>query len=76
MLSIDFARLALGLVVAFFHRPIASFIVAREHALDSFFRSKGVNFPEPLNEGLAENLYFFMGIFICLFSMGHIWLSL
>ena len=72
----DFARLVLGLVVALFHRPIAHFIMEREHVLDSFFRRHGVHFPEPPSEATMHNIYFCLGLFIALFSMARIWLAL
>lgn len=72
----DFAHLALGLVVALFHRPIANFIMEREHALDSFFRRHGVHFPEPPSQSTLHNIYFCLGLFISLFSMARIWLAL
>jgi len=72
----DFARLVLGLVVALFHRPIANFILEREHALDGFFRRRGVHFPEPPSQTALHNIYFFLGLFISLFSIAHIWLNL
>jgi hypothetical protein len=74
--AVDFAHLALGLVVALFHRPIANFIMAREHALDGFFRRHGVHFPEPPSQATLHNIYFGLGLFISLFSIAHIWLSL
>ncbi|HJX00937.1 MAG TPA: hypothetical protein VJ453_12285 [Terriglobales bacterium] len=72
----DFANLVLGLVVALFHRPIANFILDRERALDSFFRRHGVTFPEPPTQATAHNIYFCLGLFISVFSMARIWLSL
>jgi hypothetical protein len=72
----DFAHLVLGLVVALFHRPIGNFIMDREHALDGFFRRYGVHFPEPPSQATLHNIYFGLGLFISLFSIAHIWLSL
>ncbi|MBV9073951.1 MAG: hypothetical protein JOZ10_09990 [Acidobacteria bacterium] len=72
----DMARLVLGLIVALFHRPIAGYIMEREHALDSYFRRRGVNFPEPPNEATMHNIYFCLGLFISLFSIAKIWLTL
>jgi hypothetical protein len=74
--AVDFAHLALGLAVALFHRPIANFIMDREHALDGFFRRHGVHFPEPPSQATLHNIYFGLGLFISLFSIAHIWLSL
>lgn len=72
----DFSRLVLGLLVALFHRPIAQFIMEREEVLDSFFRRHGVHFPETPSEATMHNIYFCLGLFISLFSIAHIWLSL
>ena len=72
----DFTNLVLGLLVALFHRPIANFILEREHCLDAFFRRHGVHFPEPPSQATAHNIYFCLGLFISLFSIAHIWLSL
>jgi hypothetical protein len=75
-MAADLARLVLGLVVALFHRPIAQFIIEREHALDGFFRRHGVHFPEPPSEATMHNTYFCLGLFISLVSMARIWLTL
>jgi hypothetical protein len=72
----DFARLVLGLLVALFHKPIATYIIDREHALDSFFHRHGVHFPEPPSEATMHNIYFCLGLFISLFSIAKIWLTL
>ena len=72
----DFARLGLGLIIALFHRPIAQFIMEREHALDGFFRRHGVHFPEPPGEATMHNIYFCMGLFVSLVSIARIWLTL
>jgi hypothetical protein len=48
----------------------------QERALDSFFRQRGVYFPAPPSDSTAQNLYFLIGVFICLFEAGRIWLTL
>ena len=58
MIVVDFSRLVLGLIVALFHRPIADFMLEREHALASFFRNRGVYLPEPPSEATCQNVYF------------------
>jgi hypothetical protein len=73
---IDFVRLVLGLVVVLFHQPIADFVMVREHALDDFFRSRGVPIPAPPSEGAARNIYFGLGIFVCVISIFRIWIAL
>jgi hypothetical protein len=73
---IEIARIVLGVLIAVFHRPLASKIMQQERALDSYFRSRGVYLPAPPTDDTAQNLYFIIGIFICLFEAGRIWLSL
>ena len=75
-MAADFARLVLGLIVAAFHRPIANFIMDREHALVGFFHRHGVHFPDPPSEATLHNIYFSLGLFISLFSIVRIWTML
>ena len=73
---VDIARLVLGLLVMLFHQPLANFIMARERTLDRILRSRGVRFPEPPSESMAHNIYFGLGVFICVISMARIWFFL
>lgn len=73
---VEIARMVLGVLIAVFHRPLASMIMQQERALDSYFRSRGVYLPAPPTDATAQNLYFIIGIFICLFEAARIWLSL
>lgn len=73
---VEIARMVLGVLIAVFHRPLASKIMQQERALDSYFRSRGVYLPAPPTDSTAQNLYFIIGIFICLYEAGRIWLSL
>lgn len=73
---VEIARLLLGVLIAVFHRPLASTIMKQERALDAFFRQRGLLFPSPPSDATAQNLYFVIGIFICLFEVGRIWLSM
>ena len=73
---VEIARLLLGLLIAVFHRPLASKIMQQERALDSYFRSRGVYFPAPPTDATAQNLYFIIGIFICLIEAGRLWFSM
>ncbi len=72
---VEVARLLLGVLIAVFHRPLASKIMQHERALDGYFRSRGVHLPAPLSDVTAQNLYFTIGIFICLLEAGRIWFS-
>ena len=72
---VEITRLLLGLLIAIFHRPLASMIMQQERALDGFFRSRGVQLPAPPSDTTAQNMYFVIGIFIALIEAGRIWLT-
>jgi hypothetical protein len=73
---LEITRLLLGVVIAVFHRPLASMIMQHERALDGFFRSRGIQLPAPPSDATAQNMYFIIGIFIALIEAGRIWLSM
>jgi hypothetical protein len=73
---VDVARLLLGVLIAVFHRPLANSVMRQERALDGFFRSRGVHLPAPPSDATAQNLYFFVGVFISLVEATRIWFSL
>jgi hypothetical protein len=73
---VEVARLLLGVLIAVFHRPLASKIMQQERALDGYFRSRGIYLPAPLSDATAQNLYFIIGIFICLIEAGRLWFSM
>jgi hypothetical protein len=73
---VEITRLLLGVLIAVFHRPLATRMMAQERALDVYFRRRGISLPEPPSDTVAQNLYFGIGIFICLLEAGRIWLSI
>lgn len=73
---VEVTRLMLGVLIAIFHRPLAMKIMEQERALDMYFRQRGLRFPAPPSDSTAQNLYFVIGIFICLFEAGRIWISM
>lgn len=73
---VEVTRLLLGVLIAVFHRPLANTIMYHERTLDMFFRQRGFRFPAPPSDATAQNLYFVIGIFICLFEVGKIWLGI
>ena len=73
---VELTRLLLGLLIAVFHRPLASKVMQHERALDGYFRSRGVNLPAPPSDATAQSLYFTIGIFICLIEAGRLWFSM
>ena len=72
---VEATRLLLGVLIALFHRPLASMIMQQERALDGFFRSRGVQLPAPPSDTTAQNMYFVIGIFIALIEAGRIWIT-
>jgi hypothetical protein len=73
---VEVARLLLGVLIAVFHRPLANTIMRQERTLDGYFRSRGVQLPAPPSDSTAQNLYFVIGIFICLIEAGRIWFAM
>jgi hypothetical protein len=73
---VELTRLLLGVLIAIFHKPLATLVMEQERALDLYFRQRGVNFPAPPSDATAQNLYFLIGIFICLLEAGKIWVSM
>jgi hypothetical protein len=73
---VEITRLLLGVLIAIFHRPLAAKIMAQERALDGYFRRRGISLPAPPSDTVAQNLYFGIGIFICLLEAGKLWFSL
>ena len=73
---VEITRLLLGVMIAVFHRPLANMIMQQERALDGYFRSRGVRLPAPPSDATAQNLYFIIGIFVCLIEAGRIWFSI
>jgi hypothetical protein len=75
-MALEFTRLLLGLALAYFHRPIADYVVERERALVVLFRQRGVLVPAAPTTAAARNLYFGLGIFVVLFELARIYLAL
>ena len=76
LMVVEVTRLLLGVMIAVFHRPIAVRMMRQERAIDSYFRQRGISLPAPPSDTTAQNLYFFIGIFICLLEAGRIWVQL
>ena len=70
----DVTRLAIGLAIAFFHRPIADFMLEQESSLVVLFRQRGVVLPSVPRRSTVHTLYFLTGIGIALFEVARIWL--
>lgn len=71
-MSMELARLAMGLAILIFYRQIAEFVMVRERALVVLFRQRGLPMPL-LTDSTTENLYFGLAIFVCLLQFVRIW---
>jgi hypothetical protein len=69
----DLLRLAVGLAILGFHKPIADYILAQERQLVEIFSRRGWNVPTFRSEESARDLYFCLGAFICLVALLRIW---
>jgi len=76
MLVTEMMRLALGLLIAAFHRPIADFVMPHERQLVALFRSRGLPLPDVVKESTAYNVYFSLGILVALIELARIYLML
>jgi len=70
---LEFARLALGLLVALFHQLLADFITEQDRALVAAARSRGLRLPAVPSVRICRNLYFSIGIFVSLYELLRIW---
>jgi hypothetical protein len=73
-MGLEITRLAIGLAIALFHRPIADFMLEQEISLVALFRQRGVLLPSVPRRGTVHTLYFLTGIGIALLEVARIWL--
>jgi len=72
-MSLEIARLLLGLLLAALHRPIADFMLEREHSLVLASRERGIPLPQVPKSETFRNIYFSIGIFIVVVQMLRIY---
>lgn len=73
-MGMEITRLVIGLAIAFFHRPIADFMLEQETSLVVLFRQRGLAVPSVPRRSTVHTLYFLTGIGIALFEVVRIWL--
>ena len=73
-MSVEITRLMLGLMVAFFHRPIADFMLDQERSLVVIFRQRGLAFPSLPTTETVRTVYFTVGIGVAMFELARIWM--
>ncbi len=70
---LEFARLALGLLVALFHQPLADFVTEQDRTLVAVARRRGLLLPDVPSARICHNFYFSVGIFVALYEVLRIW---
>jgi hypothetical protein len=73
---IEVTRLAVGLLIALFHEPLADFILAQDRAMSAIARRRGLSLPELFSARGGRNFYFAVGIFVALYELLRIWTML
>ena len=73
---IEITRLALGLLIALFHRPFADFMLQQERVLVVMFRQRGVPYPATPTMETTRNVYFGIGIGLAMYEIVRIWMLL
>lgn len=74
MIYIEVARLLLGLMIAYFHKPIADFMMERERATVILFRQRGFPLPPAPSTEQARTLYFLIGIAVASIELVRMYL--
>lgn len=69
----EWLRLALGLIIIVFHRPIADWILIREHQLADQLNRRGWRLPTFPNTETAHTVYFCFGAVLCVFALTRIY---
>jgi hypothetical protein len=75
-MAIELTRLAFGLLILIFHRPIADYILEQERSLVVLFRQWGVPLPASPGTETVRNIYFVLGTFVVVYELARIWISL
>ncbi len=73
IMSLEIARLLLGLLIAALHRPIADFMLERERSLVLAFRERSMPLPAVPNTETLRTIYFSIGIFMVVVEMLRIY---
>ena len=73
MVWLEITRLVLGLLIAFFHQPLADFIGEQDAQLVALFRRRGVAVPDTLRREIAHNIFFIVGIAVAMVELVRIY---
>ena len=69
----EITRLALGLLIALFHRALADFMFRQERVLVVMFRQRGVPYPAAPTTETMRTIYFGIGTFLAMYELVRIW---
>jgi hypothetical protein len=72
---IELARLLLGLLILFFHKQVADFILNRERELASVLSRRGILLPAFPSTKFTHDLYFCIGTLIAMVSLFRLWMA-
>ena len=72
---IELARLALGLLIIVFHKPVADFILDRERELAAILSRRGIELPAFPSTKFAHDLYFCIGTLVTMVSLAQLWFN-
>ena len=72
-MPVEMLRLAVGLAIALFHRPLSDYVLHHERNLVIAFRQRGLPLPAAPTTETSRNIYFCLGIFLSLFEIVRIW---
>jgi len=75
-MTLEFARLVLGLLISLFHVQLADFLREQDLAIASVLRQRGVPIPGALPQQAGRDLFFVLGILVSLLSLFRIWTTL
>ena len=75
-MTMELTRLAVGLLIALFHQPLADFILEQDRAMVAVARRCGFPLPDALPTQTCRNLYFSIGIFVAIYELLRIWMLL
>ena len=69
LMTLEIARLCVGLLIAAFHARIADFVLFQEDLLIAACRRRGFNLPTAMPRKYAQNFFFAVGISVCLIQL-------
>ena len=76
VMVVELIRLLLGLALAWFHRPIADYVIEQERSLVALAGQRGLRLPAVPSIESGRSIYFGLGIFVAVVQLARIYLAL